>query len=171
MTEKYITSSKYFNTINSLINSKELIEIAKKYDYEIVFKPHPMVYEYINLFDTNDYIKIDNESTYQSLFRDSNLLITDYSSIAFDFSYMKKPVIYYQHDDDYNFEEGYFKYRTMGFGEVIENEDELINLIRDYLENDCQMQDKYAERVDTFYKYNDKNNCKRVYDAILNLKN
>ena len=171
MTEKYITSSKYFNTLNSLINSKELIEIAKKYDYEIIFKPHPMVYEYINLFDTNDYIKIDNESTYQSLFRDSNLLITDYSSIAFDFSYMKKPIIYYQHDDDYNFEEGYFKYKTMGFGEVIENEEELINLIKDYLENDCQMQDKYTERVDTFYKYNDKNNCKRVYDAILNLKN
>ena len=36
MTEKYITSSKYFNTLNSLINSEELIAIAKKYDYEIM---------------------------------------------------------------------------------------------------------------------------------------
>ena len=58
----------------------------------------------------------------------------------------------------------------MGFGEVIENENDLINQIREYLENDCQIKEKYEKRVDTFYKYNDKNNCKRVYEAILNMK-
>lgn len=33
------------------------------------------------------------------------------------------------------------------------------------------MKDKYNKRVYTFYKYNNKNNCKKVYDVILNLKN
>lgn len=33
------------------------------------------------------------------------------------------------------------------------------------------MKYKYIKRVDTFYKYDNKNNCKRVYDTILNLKN
>ena len=32
------------------------------------------------------------------------------------------------------------------------------------------MKDVYKNRVDTFYKYNDKNNCKRIYDYILNMK-
>ena len=169
MTIKYIMASNYFKTINSLINNKYLIEIAKKYDYKIVFKPHPMVYGYVDLFDTNEYVEIDEQTTYQQLFKDSDLLITDYSSIAFDFSYMKKPIIYYQHDDDYNFEEGYFKYKSMGFGEVIENEADLIKIIEEYLENSCEMKEEYEKRVDTFYKYNDKNNCKRVYNAILNL--
>ena len=170
MTVKYIMASEYFKTLNSLMNSKDLIEIAEKHNYKIIFKPHPMVYGYIDLFDTNEYVKIDEKTTYQELFKDSDILITDYSSIAFDFSYMKKPVIYYQHDDDYNFEEGYFKYKTMGFGEVIENEKDLINQINEYLENNCQMKVEYEKRVDTFYKYNDKNNCKRVYEAILNMK-
>ena len=58
----------------------------------------------------------------------------------------------------------------MGFGEVIENEKDLINQINEYLENNCQMKVEYEKRVDTFYKYNDKNNCKRVYEAILNMK-
>ena len=168
MTIKYIMASKYFNTINSLINNKNLIEIAAKYGYKIIFKPHPMVYGYVDLFDTNEYVEIDETTTYHELFKDSDILITDYSSIAFDFSYMKKPVVYYQHDNDYNFEEGYFKYETMGFGEVIREEENLIKIIEEYLKNNCQMKNEYLKRVDNFYKYNDKNNCKRVYEAILN---
>ena len=95
-------------------------------------------------------------------------MITDYSSVAFDFSYLKKPMIYYQYGKDYHFEEGYFKYKTMGFGEVIDNEEDLIKTIEDYFKNNCQMKKKYAERVDTFFKYNDENNCMRVYEWILN---
>lgn len=170
MTVKFITDSDYFKAINSLINNKDLIEIARKHDYKIIFKPHPMVYSYIDLFDTNEYVEIDENSTYQELFKDSDLLITDYSSIAFDFSYMKKPVIYYQYSDDYNFKEGYFKYKSMGFGEIIDNENDLIVITQDYLKNNCQMKKEYENRVDTFYKYNDKNNCKRVYDFIINMK-
>lgn len=170
MTIKYIMDSDYFKTINSLINNKTLISIAEKYDYKIIFKPHPMVYGYVDLFETNEFVTIDEKTTYQELFKDSDLLITDYSSIAFDFSYMKKPIIYYQHDDDYNFKEGYFKYKTMGFGEVITDENKLIAKIEEYLKNDCKMEEIYTKRVNSFYKYNDKNNCKRVYDATLNLK-
>ncbi|MDO5861156.1 CDP-glycerol glycerophosphotransferase family protein, partial [Methanobrevibacter sp.] len=96
-------------------------------------------------------------------------MISDYSSVAFDFAYMLKPVIYYQYSHDYNFEEGYFKYKTMGFGEVIEKEDKLIDVIKEYIENNCEMKEEYIKRVDSFYKYNDKNNCRRVYDAILKM--
>src|SRR5690625_7105540 len=34
----------------------------------------------------------------QSLLKTSALMITDYSSVAFDFSFLSKPVIYYQFD-------------------------------------------------------------------------
>ena len=38
--------------------------------------------------------------------------------------------------------------------------------IKDYLDNDCEMKENYKKRVDKFYKYNDQNNSKRVYDWI-----
>ena len=96
------------------------------------------------------------------------MIITDYSSIAFDFAYLKKPVIYYHYAKEYHFdlEESYFDYKTMGFGEVIKKEDDLIKLIKDYLDNDCKMKEVYKKRVDEFYKYNDQNNSKRVYNWI-----
>ena len=115
-----------------------------------------------------DSIIADDKKTYRELFNESELLITDYSSVAFDFSYLKKPVIYYQYSDDYNFDlsESYFDYKTMGFGEVIKKEDDLIKLIKGYLDNDCKMKEVYKKRVDEFYKYNDQNNSKRVYNWI-----
>lgn len=169
MTENYIKESEYFKHINSLINNEKLIAICENNGYNLIFKPHPFVYEFLDLFDTNNYLIIDKDSTYQDLFKNSDLLITDYSSVAFDFAYMLKPVIYYQYAKDYNFEEGYFKYKNRGFGEVVEKEDELIEIITSYLKNHCKMKEKYLKRVDSFYKYNDKNNCKRVYDTIIKM--
>jgi len=77
--------------------------------------------------------------------------------------------LYYQYSDDYHFEETFFDYEKMGFGEVIDNIDELIDVIEDYLSNNCEMKEKYKNRVDSFFKFKDKNNCKRVYDAIIDL--
>ena len=56
----------------------------------------------------------------------------------------------------------------MGFGDVIRNNQDLINKIKFYLFFNCQMEDKYKKRVDKFYKWHDKNNSKRVYEWILN---
>ena len=58
----------------------------------------------------------------------------------------------------------------MGFGDKTENESELISLIKQEIANNCQMQEKYKKRVDEFYEYHDRNNCKRVYEFILNMK-
>ena len=165
-----ILKSEYFLRFNSLINNKKLINLAKSLKYKIIFKPHPNTFDYIELFDKNDYVIIDDKSKYQELFNNSSLLITDYSSLAFDFAYIKKPIIYYQYGTDYHFDNNFFVYETMGFGEVISDEDKLIDTVEEYLKNNCKIKNKYLSRSNNFYKYNDKNNCKRVYEAIKKIK-
>jgi len=166
--EFVLKNSRYFKGLNDLLNNEELIGYAKNRGYKIIFKPHPNLAKFIHLFDLDESIIADDKKSYQDLFNESELLITDYSSVAFDFSYLKKPVIYYQYSDDYNFDlsESYFDYKTMGFGEVIKKEDDLIKLIKGYLDNNCEMKEVYKKRVDNFYKYNDQNNSKRVYNWI-----
>lgn len=167
--EDYIKESEYFRRFNSLINNKRLIENAREHDYEIIFRPHPKVYGFIELFDENDYVKIDYDKIrYQTLFNNGSILITDYSSVAFDFAYLYKPVIYYHYGDDYHFdaEHSFFNYETMGLGEISKDEDGLVNLIIEYMENDCKIKEKYYKRIRDFYLFTDKNNCKRVYDSI-----
>lgn len=113
---------------------------------------------------------IDEHKKYQVIFNESAVLVTDYSSIFFDFAYLKKPLIYYQYANDYHYdsENGYFQYETMGFGPVIKDEDELVDKLIEYMNNDCIMEDKYKKRVDEIFKYNDHNNSKRCYDWIYN---
>ncbi len=167
-----ISNSSYFKTYNSLINNKKLLKKIKEKGYEIIFRPHPHVYQFIDLFDDNELIKIDYErGSYQDLFKKGALLITDYSSVAFDFAYLKKPVLYYQYGEDYHFnlDESYFDYETMGFGEVCESEDELIDLIEDYIDNDCKMKEKHIQNVEDYFTFTDQNNCKRVHEAILKI--
>jgi len=159
-------SSEYFLRIKSLLENERLSDLLQRNNYEIIFKPHQNLLPYMGLFNVSDEIKVDYNSPYQELFNNSSLMITDYSSVFFDFAYIKKPVIYYQ-NEDYHYEKGYFDYETMGFGEVIESEEELITQIEHYVENNCEMEEKYQKRVDDFFKYTDKNNCKRVYEWIL----
>lgn len=166
---EYIQETEYFKRFNSLINNERLIQKAKEYGYEIIFRPHPNVYNFINLYDENDYVKIDYEKTkFQVLFNSGSLMVTDFSSVAFDFAYLNKPVIYYQYAHDYHFnlEDSFYDYETMGFGEICKREDELVDLIIEYMENDCKIKDMYHKRIDDFFIFKDRNNCKRVHEAI-----
>ncbi|WP_458457006.1 CDP-glycerol glycerophosphotransferase family protein [Methanobrevibacter sp.] len=161
--------SDFYKYFNSLINNPRLIQAAANEGYKIILKLHPELNRYIELFDKNPYVEFDLSKTYAELINESSLMITDYSSVFFDFGYLKKPLIHYQYGNDYHFdsENGYFQYKTMGFGPVFDDEDDVIDKVIEYMENHCEMEDMYKERVDEFFKYHDKNNSKRCYDWII----
>ena len=54
----------------------------------------------------------------------------------------------------------------MDFGAIIEDENELIDKIIEYMDNNCEMEEIYKQRVENFFKYTDRNNSKRVYDWV-----
>ena len=117
------------------------------------------------------------DTSYREVYAKSNLVLTDYSSAVFDFAYLRKPVVYCQFDHELFFggvhtlTQGYFDCKMNGFGEVVYNLDDTINLIIDYVKNDCKMKDKYRERADQFFAFNDKENCQRVTYKIIELLN
>ena len=168
--EESLVNSEFYSKIISLINNTKLINHAKEKGYDIVFKLHPLMNQYIDLFKKeNDSVIFDNYTKYHDIICDSALMITDYSSVAFDFAYLKKPIIYYRYGNDYHFdiETCYFDDEKEGFGDIIKDEDVLVDKIIEYMDNDCKMEDFYKKRVDNFYIYTDKNNSKRVYDWML----
>ena len=158
--------SEYFKRLNGFLNNERLLEALDKKGYRIVFKPHYDMEPFIDLFMLSDNVEVNTHDSYQKLFNDSALMITDYSSVFFDFAFMKKPVIYYHEGNDYHYNDGYFSYEEMGFGDVIDNGEDLVDKVIDYIENGCEMEEKYKRRVDGFFKYTDQNNCKRVYDWL-----
>ena len=82
---------------------------------------------------------------------------------------MREPVVY-THFDVNHYAEGYFDYERDGFGEVEYDLESTVDRIIEYMKNGCQLKQKYRERIDQFFAFNDQNNCQRVYDAIMELE-
>ena len=174
--EKYFLESEYYKKYQSLINNHDLIDILNNNDIDLVFYPHFEIQRYIHLFSTSNHkVKIATKEDYdvQELLKESRLLITDYSSVYFDFAYMKKPVLYYHFDYDkyrsIHYKEGYFSYEGNGFGKVVKTEEDLIKEIIKIVDNDFYIEDFYSDRISEFFKLDDDKNRMRVFEAIRDL--
>ena len=162
----------FYKVFNQLITDDELIETLTKEGYKLIFKPHRNLHKFADTFTNHPDVKFDLDLTnYTETFNTASVLVSDYSSVSFDFAYMKKPIIYYQFDKDYHFDvdDAYFKYESDGFGPVAKTHDEIKEEILNLIANNCQMDEEYKKRVDSFFKYHDRNNSKRVYEEILKL--
>lgn len=170
---KDFCQSEYFVTWNSFLHNGRLHELLEANNIDLLFYPHPSMQKYVNQFKTEcSRIAIASSGHYdiQQLLMESAMLITDYSSIYFDFAYMKKPLVYYQFDyDKYRkgqYQEGYFSYKDDGFGPVVYTEGDLLKEIEECIADNLKMPRKYSERTEGFFAFSDRDNCRRTYEAI-----
>ncbi|MBX1935068.1 CDP-glycerol glycerophosphotransferase family protein [Campylobacter lari] len=164
--------SEYFQKWNSLLNSDNLKKLCELYSYTIVFNPHPNIMPYLKEFNIPLYIKIANQNeSLQILFCNSSLMITDYSSAAFEMAYLEKPVIYYQFDKEdfftsHTLQKGYFDYKKDGFGPVVENQENLLKELENLLRNNCKPFGVYKDNIDSTFTFRDGRCCERIYKTL-----
>ncbi|EHX4480203.1 CDP-glycerol glycerophosphotransferase family protein, partial [Campylobacter lari] len=174
MKEKF-KQSEYFQKWNSLLNNNNLKKLCEQYSYTVVFKPHPNIMPYLKDFNLPFYIKIANrDESLQMLFCNSSLMITDYSSVAFEMAYLKKPVIYYQFDKDVFFishtlQKGYFDYQKDGFGPVVQDEDSLLIKLESLFRNNCKVFNNYKSNIESTFTFKDGKCCQRIYATLIQL--
>lgn len=117
--------------------------------------------------DFGDRFTILDDSMYDDMYsfiKDVDILITDYSSIYFDFLLLRKPIILAPFDfNDYltSSRDFYFDYDTTIKGVRAYNWNELFEIIRN--------QEYYfpEEALNTLHLHKDGNSTKRVVDAII----
>ncbi len=171
--------SEYYKVYRKLLNDRRLRDLCKELDYKVVFYLHYTFQPYRFLFEEStekdERIVIAGRKEYdvQDLLLRSSVLVTDYSSVFFDYAYMHKPVVYYQFDmaeyREKHYQEGFFVYERDGFGPVLSNGEDVLAYLDTVLRDDCRMQDPYLGRAESFFQPYDDHNCDRVYDAILRL--
>lgn len=152
-------------------------EVLKKITNEgikVIFALHKNIEPYLDDFNIPSYIEQwhSDSCSIQELFLKSTLLITDYSSVAFDMAYLEKQIIYYQFDEHdffsgkHTFSKGYFDYRHHGFGPVVTTEDDLNNTLKTIIKNGFTIEEPFLSRIKNVYPYRDGLCCKRTFDAI-----
>ena len=65
---------------------------------------------------------------------------------------------------------GYYDHEKDGLGDVTYTLDDTVDCLIEYMKNDCKIKDKYLERIENFYAYQDKNNARRIMESILKLE-
>ncbi|KRM67827.1 glycosyl glycerophosphate transferase [Apilactobacillus ozensis DSM 23829 = JCM 17196] len=140
-------------------------------DYVMVLRTH---YFITNNLDTSGFGNfVYNESSYDDiseLYLISDILITDYSSVFFDYSILRRPILYYVYDYD--------KYASVlrGFyldmnkdlpGPLLKTSDEVIDSIKNIDQVSTEYADKYAKFNERFSKWEDGHASERVVNMLL----
>jgi len=166
--------SEYFKFFNALLTDEMLLRAAKEKGYKIQLVLHPNLTAAAKYFKKNSVVKIVSSNVdYKKIYKESNLVVTDYSSAIFDFAYLRKPIVYAQFDlqefygGNHTSKFGYFDDARDGFGEVEYTAEDTANRIIEYIENDCRLKEKYRERIDNFFAFSDRKNCERVYNKMM----
>ena len=169
--------STFYKEYCKLLNDKNLFDSCESFGYAIQIMFHPNMKKFIDIFPHDPRLTIlPFDTQYSTIFSESSLIISDYSSTVFDFAYMGKPIIYYQPDYDeffsgiHSYKKGYFSYSDDGFGEVEYDMVGLVKRIIEYVQNDCQLKEIFKSRIKKFFTHVDLNNNNRLLYRIQNQK-
>lgn len=133
--------------------SFDLLQEQLQDEYVLIVKYHYLIMDYIDWFPYNGFVyHFDQSHDIAELFLVSDMLITDYSSVMFDYSILKRPMFFYAYDlDKYknDLRGFYFNYESEMPGPISYNTENLIEDIKNYDAG------KYEERFEKFHtKYN-----------------
>lgn len=151
---------------------KRLNLYLKKSSYLFLVKKHPYEINIEISKGLSNIIDISNKAKeIQELLIYADILITDYSSVFFDFVLLDKPIIYYSYDYNEYLKKCrgmYYDYYREIPGPFAKKEEELIELIKsvDIWFNNKEYQLRYKKFKDKFNYYQDGKSCKRLLEAI-----
>lgn len=171
--EKDFLTSNYYLRFQSLLRNKTFQQLLNETNSSVTFYLHFRMQQYSKHLMELATEKIDivpfDQYTVQELLKRSKLLITDYSSVSFDFNYMGKPVIFYQIDHQRFFRQGMLRPMKETFlGDICYEENELISRIAHYIKNNFTETPKWSNIKSEVFNYIDCDNCSRIYNMIKN---
>lgn len=150
----------------------ELLDLDKLYElcgeeYVVLFKMHPWVNVDIQFKEKyrDKFLSVLDYPNINDLFYITELLITDYSSNIFEYSIMRKPMLFFAFDKvQYSVSRGFHrKYEESAPGKVCYTFEEILDAItnRDF---ECEKVEQYVEH---HFDYIDSHASDRVIDWIL----
>ncbi|MCI8435054.1 MAG: teichoic acid biosynthesis protein B [Clostridia bacterium] len=169
--KKHFVHSEYFKAWSEFLTNKRLVRLLEENGCKLIFYPHRNMQIFLDAFHALHLcpqieIADPNRLSVQAALKSASCLITDFSSVCFDFAYMEKPVIFYQFDEaefrKNQYADGYFDYHDNPLGKWSGRLDTCLDLLEE------QVYSGYPSnpRVREFFALHDCENCERNYQAV-----
>ncbi|MDN6572554.1 MAG: CDP-glycerol glycerophosphotransferase family protein, partial [Staphylococcus equorum] len=115
-----------------------------------IIRPHYLVGDSINIKGYENQVKVCIDENINELYLISDLLITDYSSVMFDYAILQRPMLFYPYDM------AHYKEKLRGFyldysevpGPIAESEEQLYSFIVQFSSDGKFL--KYVEKIHSF---------------------
>jgi hypothetical protein len=167
-------ASAYVTSWLGLLRSEAVAAAARDRALRLAFMPHPNLQTVLDQLDLPAHVeRLPFSGTdVQDVYARCALLVTDYSSVAFNVAYLDRPVVYFQFDRDEMLgglhvgRQGYFDYARDGFGPVAEDAAAAEAAIVDAIRRGPVPGDTYQERIDRTFPDRDGQACARVVQAV-----
>lgn len=139
-------------------------------EYIVLLRMHYLVASNIDLTGLEDFAyDVSKYSDISELYLMSDILITDYSSVFFDYANLKRPILFFTYDiKKYQgqLRGFYIDMETELPGPLLMNNDDIMNAI----ENIDEVTEKYKERYNEFYErfcsWDDGRSSEKVVEAV-----
>jgi glycosyltransferase involved in cell wall biosynthesis len=158
-----------------LLNDPDLARACEQAGLTLGFLPHPNLQKLLDQLDVPEHVTtLSYEGNdVQEYFARARVLVTDYSSIAFNAAYLERPVVYFQFDADavlsgaHVGQRGYFDYERDGFGPVTPDREAAVRAIIDAVEHGGPPLPEYQRRIEETFPQRGGGCSERVVQAVL----
>lgn len=138
-------------------------------EYVILFRAHYLIAE---MFDFSQYkgfmYNVSDIDDVNDLYLISDLLVTDYSSVFFDYANLKRPMLFYMYDKEHYQKDlrGFYLPLDAVPGDIVTTQLELVEALRDLAGYTRRNQAKVAEFSKKYNYLDDGHATDRVIDAV-----
>lgn len=160
--------------ISQWLNSCKLKDFLKKNNTVLICKLHPLDKNLLNINLAEEFYKMDNTSDIYPILKYSDALVTDYSSVYFDYLLLDKPIVHYVPDlEEYQEKcRGFYKpFKNLIAGSETHNEQELLLSMQKILDGVDEFKEKRNILRNELFIYQDGQNCNRIYEFLKKIKN
>lgn len=137
-------------------------------EYVILFRAHYLVANSFDFARYGGFVRdVSSYGDINDLYIASDILVTDYSSVFFDYSNLERPIIFYMYDLEHYANEmrGFYLSLDELPGPVVKDEDSLIAEIK--ATDGWEADDMYRKFKERFNPYEDGNSSKRVLSKVI----
>ena len=155
--------------LDEIIDVAQIEEVLRQNEATLLIKPHRQLSLNRNIIQSERIHSVEPDVDSHDFLTEVDILITDYSSIFFDFLFLNRPIIFFV--PDYSIYEDirgvHPNYENVLAGPQVNNIDELPKCIESIANNSNKYKEQRQEVLHRFFEYIDGNASKRIVEAVI----
>ncbi|MBD8014667.1 CDP-glycerol glycerophosphotransferase family protein [Microbacterium sp. APC 3898] len=176
LTKEEFIESPYFKNTTGLLKHQGIQQLLTDHNLHLNIALHPFMKKFESYFtgltDNEHGIKfLDfNQETIEYSIDHNDMLLTDITSVSWDFLYLNKPIIFYMFDQQEYLEKRgtYLNLDSDLYGYKADSIDHVYEYLKKIIEEKITYNEWYPKASD-YIDYFDQDNCKRLTERVMGL--